>query len=99
VKNGILLVDYTNLLRRQGWTGCCAYQGRTNQIASDPDDASAAMLGMLPIAIGIGKDLRSSSNGDCSYRWSPDIDFPDALVVPTVYAVLDDAVVRFSRKE
>ncbi|HAH86813.1 MAG TPA: hypothetical protein DCL60_05520, partial [Armatimonadetes bacterium] len=56
VKNGILLVDYTNTLRRRGI-------GRNEAVLTASPTrlrpilmtASAAVLGMLPIAIGLGK--------------------------------------------
>lgn len=100
VKNGILLVDYTNVLRERG------IKRDEALLAAGPTrlrpilmTASAATLGMLPIALGLGKG--SEIQGPMATAVIGGLITSTVLtlfVVPTVYALLDDAVNRLSHK-
>jgi len=101
VKNGILLVDYTNLLRHKGMSRdealITAGPTRLRPILMT---ASAAILGMLPIAIGLGKG--SEIQAPMATAVIGGLITSTALtlfVVPTVYAILDDVVERSARKD
>jgi HAE1 family hydrophobic/amphiphilic exporter-1 len=100
VKNGILLVDYTNVLRGRGMERnealLTAGPTRLRPILMT---ASAATLGMLPIALGFGKG--SEIQGPMATAVIGGLITSTALtlfVVPTVYALLDDTVRRFSHR-
>lgn len=93
VKNGILLVDYTNVLRGRGMRReqalLTAGPTRLRPILMT---ASAAVLGMLPLAIGIGKG--SEIQAPMATAVIGGLVTSTALtlfVVPVVYALLDDA--------
>lgn len=101
VKNGILLVDYTNVLRSRGMDRDAAL------VAAGPTrlrpilmTASAAILGMLPIAIGLGKGSEvQAPMATAVIGGLITSTFLTLFVVPTVYALLDDAVIRLRHKE
>lgn len=100
VKNGILLVDYTNVLRGRGMERnealLTAGPTRLRPILMT---ASAATLGMLPIALGFGKG--SEIQGPMATAVIGGLITSTILtlfVVPTVYALLDDTVRRFSHR-
>lgn len=100
VKNGILLVDYTNTLRGRGI-------GREEALlAAGPTrlrpilmTASAACLGMLPLALGIGKGSEiqapMATAVICGLMTSTVLTL---FVVPVVYSLLDDIQLRFKAK-
>ncbi len=96
VKNGILLVDYTNVLRGRGMERdealLTAGPTRLRPILMT---ASAATLGMLPIALGLGKG--SEIQGPMATAVIGGLmtsTFLTLFVVPTVYAWLDGVVQR-----
>jgi HAE1 family hydrophobic/amphiphilic exporter-1 len=94
VKNGILLVDYTNLLRARGLAReealLTAGPTRLRPILMT---ASAAMLGMLPIAIALGKGSEvQAPMATAVIGGLATSTFLTLFVVPTVYAVLDDLI-------
>ena len=100
VKNGILLVDYTNVLRGRGMERnealLTAGPTRLRPILMT---ASAATLGMLPIALGFGKG--SEIQGPMATAVIGGLITSTALtlfVVPTVYAILDDGLRRLSHR-
>ena len=81
VKNGILLVDYTNTLRHAGIERdealLTAAPTRLRPILMT---ASAAMLGMFPIALGIGQRLGDpGADGHRGHRRVDDLDGVDAV--------------------
>ena len=93
VKNGILLVDYTNTLRRRGLMReealLTAGPTRLRPILMT---ASAAVLGMLPLALALGKGSEVQApmataviGGLCTSTALT------LFVVPVVYSLLDDA--------
>jgi HAE1 family hydrophobic/amphiphilic exporter-1 len=94
VKNGILLVDYTNTLRRRGMPRneaiLVASPTRLRPILMT---ASAAILGMLPIALALGKG--SEIQAPMATAVIGGLITSTALtlfVVPIVYSFLDDLV-------
>ncbi len=92
VKNGILLVDYTNVLRRRGIPRedavLTAGPTRLRPILMT---ASAAMLGMLPLALALGKGSEvQAPMATAVIGGLMTSTFLTLFVVPTVYVVLDD---------
>lgn len=101
VKNGILLVDYTNTLRGRGLKREDAIlRAGPTRLRPILMTASAAILGMLPIALGIGDG--SEVQAPMATVVIGGLITSTALtlfVVPTVYTLLDDAVLFFQRKK
>jgi HAE1 family hydrophobic/amphiphilic exporter-1 len=94
VKNGILLVDYTNVLRGRGihreQALLTAGPTRLRPILMT---ASAAMLGMLPIAIGLGRGSEiQAPMATAVIGGLATSTFLTLFVVPCVYSVLDDYI-------
>ena len=99
VKNGILLVDYTNHLRAQGMSRdeavLTAAPTRLRPILMT---TLAAILGMLPLAIGIGTGsemyvpLATAVIGGLATSTMLTL-----FVVPTVYTLFDDLVRRIHK--
>ncbi len=99
VKNGILLIDYTNQLRDRG-------MGREEAILTASPTrlrpilmtTMAAILGMLPLALGIGTGsemyvpLATAVIGGLATSTLLTL-----FIVPTVYALFDDLIKRFSK--
>ena len=101
VKNGILLVDYTNRLRGRGMSRdealLTAGPTRLRPILMT---ASAAILGMLPLALGIGSG--SEVQAPMATAVIGGLTTSTALtlfVVPAVYSILDDAARARRRRE
>jgi HAE1 family hydrophobic/amphiphilic exporter-1 len=100
VKNGILLVDYTNVLRGRGIARdeavLTAGPTRLRPILMT---ASAAILGMLPLAIGIGKGSETQAPmATAVIGGLATSTLLTLFVVPTVYTLFDD-LARFFRKD
>lgn len=98
VKNGILLVDYTNTLRGRGIprTDAVLTAGPT-RLRPILMTTSATVLGMLPIAMGIGKG--SEMNAPMATAVIGGLlasTFLTLFVVPTVYTIFDDLAIRFN---
>lgn len=96
VKNGILLVDYTNVLRRRGVPReeavLTAGPTRLRPILMT---ASAAMLGMLPLALALGKGSEvQAPMATAVIGGLATSTFLTLFVVPAVYTVFDDIAVR-----
>jgi hydrophobic/amphiphilic exporter-1 (mainly G- bacteria), HAE1 family len=100
VKNGILLVDYTNLLRKRG-------QGRNDALLTAGPTrlrpilmtASAAILGMLPLAIGLGRGSEiQAPMATVVIGGLTTSTLLTLLVVPVIYTVFDDLAARFQRR-
>ena len=97
VKNGILLVDYTNTLRGRGMNRdeaiLTASPTRLRPILMT---SSAAMLGMLPLALGLGKGSETEAPLATAVVGGL---FSSTLltlfVVPIVYTFFDDLARRF----
>lgn len=92
VKNGILLVDYTNVLRARGMSRDEAVlQAGPTRLRPILMTASAAILGMLPLAMGIGKG--SETQAPMATAVVGGLLTSTALtllVVPAVYTLFDD---------
>lgn len=101
VKNGILLVDYTTQLRGRGIPRdeaiLTASPTRLRPILMT---TCAAILGMLPLALGIGSGsemqapLATAVVGGLTTST-----FLTLFVVPIVYTIFDDLGKRFSRRK
>ncbi|MGC8669048.1 MAG: efflux RND transporter permease subunit [Chthonomonadales bacterium] len=92
VKNGILLVDYTNVLRGRGIPRdeavLTAGPTRLRPILMT---TSAAVLGMLPLAIGIGKGSETQAPmATAVIGGLLTSTMLTLFVVPTVYTLFDD---------
>lgn len=101
VKNGILLVDYTNVLRGRGMLRdealLTAGPTRLRPILMT---ASAAIFGMLPIALALGKGSEvQAPMATAVVGGLITSTILTLFVVPAVYSLLDDAASRFRRKE
>jgi multidrug efflux pump subunit AcrB len=96
-KNAILLVDYINQLRRSGLDRTAAIlQAGPVRLRPIMMTTAATILGMVPIALGFGagSELRSPmavaiAGGLVSST------ILSLIVVPVVYAILDDLFPRF----
>jgi HAE1 family hydrophobic/amphiphilic exporter-1 len=101
VKNGILLVDYTNTLRGRGMNRdeaiLTASPTRLRPILMT---SSAAILGMMPLALGIGKGsetqapLATAVVGGLSTSTLMTL-----FIVPIVYTFFDDIARRFRKDD
>ena len=92
VKNGILLVDYTNVLRRRGLPReeavLTAGPTRLRPILMT---TSAAILGMLPIAIGLGEGSETQAPmATAVIGGLLTSTMLTLFVVPTIYTLFDD---------
>ncbi len=101
VKNGILLVDYTNLMRSQGMEREQALlRAGPTRLRPILMTASAAILGMLPIALGVGKGSEvQAPMATAVIGGLATSTVLTLFVVPTVYTVLDDLSRRFYKKK
>jgi len=91
-KNAILLVDYTNLLRRQGMEKTAALL-RAGPIRLRPIlmTACSTIAGMTPIAIGLGAGSETRAPmGTCVLGGLITSTLLTLIVVPVMYSVVDD---------
>ncbi len=96
-KNSILLVDFTNLLRSRGIdvTEALLEAGRT-RLRPILMTAVSTIFGILPIALGLGAGSESRRPlGVAVVAGMLVSTLLTLLVVPVVYKMFDDAVVRF----
>ncbi len=100
VKNGILLVDYTNTLRRRGMKREEALlRAGPTRLRPILMTASAAVLGMLPLALALGEG--SEVQAPMATAVIGGLITSTALtlfVVPVVYSLLDDLTGRRRRE-
>lgn len=100
VKNGILLVDYTNVLRKRGLERTEAVlTASPTRLRPILMTASAAILGMLPIALALGKG--SEIQAPMATAVIGGLVTSTALtlfVVPVVYTALDDLAALFRKR-
>jgi HAE1 family hydrophobic/amphiphilic exporter-1 len=92
VKNGILLVDYTNVLRGRGMNRdeavLTAGPTRLRPILMT---SSAAILGMLPLAIGLGRGSETQAPmATAVIGGLLTSTILTLFVVPTIYTIFDD---------
>ncbi len=99
VKNGILLVDYTNQLRGRG-------MGRDEAILTASPTrlrpilmtSSAAVLGMLPLAIGLGKGSETQAPlATAVVGGLTTSTMLTLFIVPIVYTLFDDLARKMRR--
>jgi HAE1 family hydrophobic/amphiphilic exporter-1 len=101
VKNGILLVDYTNVLRGRGMDReeavLTAGPTRLRPILMT---ASAAMLGMLPLALGLGRGSEiQAPMATAVIGGLATSTLLTLVVVPTVYTIFDDIALKLRRRK
>lgn len=101
VKNGILLVDYTNQLRSRGMGRDEALlQACPTRLRPILMTTSAAVLGMLPLALQLGKGSETQSPlATAVVGGLTTSTMLTLLVVPVVYAIFDDLAKRFRRNK
>ncbi len=92
VKNGILLIDYTNQLRRRGLPRdeavLTASPTRLRPILMT---TCAAILGMLPLALGLGKGMETQTPlATAVIGGLITSTLLTLFIVPTVYTLFDD---------
>ena len=101
VKNGILLVDYTNLLRRKGMARDEAIQtAGPTRLRPILMTSSAAILGMMPIALALGKG--SETNAPMATVVIGGLltsTFLTLFIVPVVYTFFDDLGRKFRHND
>ena len=100
VKNGILLVDYTNVLRKRGLPRNEAiFQAGPTRLRPILMTTLAAILGMTPLAIGLGSGsemyvpLATAVIGGLATSTLLTL-----FVVPTVYTMFDDLEQKIKRR-
>jgi len=101
VKNGILLVDYTNTLRGRGMSRTAAIlQAGPTRLRPILMTSSAAILGMLPLALQLGKGSETQAPlATCVVGGLITSTFLTLFVVPVVYTLFDDLARKFRRNE
>lgn len=100
VKNGILLVDYTNVLRSRGYSRDDAVlTAGPTRLRPILMTASAAVLGMLPLAMGIGKGSETQAPmATAVVGGLTTSTLLTLFVAPAVYTLFDD-LARLFRKD
>jgi HAE1 family hydrophobic/amphiphilic exporter-1 len=91
-KNAILLVDYTNFLRRGGMDRTDALL-KAGPVRLRPIlmTALSTIAGMLPVAIGLGEGAESRAPmGACVVGGMMTSTVLTLVVIPVVYSVVDD---------
>ncbi len=100
-KNSILLVDYTNTLRRRGLKRFEAIvEAGSTRLRPILMTTLAMILGMIPVAVGFGTS--SSFRAAIGYTIIGGLISSTVLtlvVVPVVYSIVDDIAGKFSRKK
>ncbi len=100
-KNSILLVDYTNVLRRRGMKRFEAIvEAGSTRLRPILMTTLAMILGMIPVAVGFGAS--SSFRQAIGYTIIGGLTSSTILtlvVVPVVYSIIDDISAKFSRKK
>jgi HAE1 family hydrophobic/amphiphilic exporter-1 len=100
-KNSILLVDYTNILRRRGIKRFDAIiQAGATRLRPILMTTMAMILGMIPVAAGIGTS--SSFRAAIGYTIIGGLTSSTVLtlvIVPVVYSILDDFVLKLRGKK
>jgi HAE1 family hydrophobic/amphiphilic exporter-1 len=100
-KNSILLVDYTNVLRRRGMKRFEAIvEAGSTRLRPILMTTLAMILGMIPVAFGFG----ASSNFRAAIGFTIiggliSSTVLTLVVVPVVYSIVDDISAKFSRKK
>lgn len=92
-KNAILLVDYTNLLRRKGMKRNDAlWKAGPTRLRPILMTAFSTIAGMIPITLGLGEGAETRAPmGACVVGGMVTSTFLTLLVIPVVYSLVDDA--------
>jgi HAE1 family hydrophobic/amphiphilic exporter-1 len=100
-KNGILLVDYTNVLRERGMSRFDALvKGRTNKITPDIMTTFAMIFGMVPVALALGEGAEfRAPMGQAVIGGLITSTLLTLFIVPVVYSILDDISIYFSKNK
>lgn len=100
VKNGILLVDYTNVLRTRGLSrNEAVLTAGPTRLRPILMTTSAAVLGMLPLALGIGKGSEiQAPMATAVIGGLLTSTFLTLFVIPTVYTLFDDGIETVKRR-
>lgn len=100
VKNGILLVDYTNILRHRGMErNEAVLTAAPTRLRPILMTASAATLGMLPLALALGRGSETQAPlATAVIGGLVTSTILTLIVVPTVYTVLDDLTAAYRRR-
>jgi hydrophobic/amphiphilic exporter-1 (mainly G- bacteria), HAE1 family len=100
-KNSILLVDYTNVLRRRGMKRFEAIiEAGATRLRPILMTSMAMILGMIPVAVGFGTS--SGFRAAIGYTIIGGLISSTVLtlvVIPVVYSILDDIVLKFGKKK
>ncbi len=101
VKNGILLVDYTNQLRHRGLSRDEAVlRAAPTRLRPILMTASAATLGMLPIALGIGRGSEvQQPMATAVIGGLLTSTVLTLFIVPVVYTLFDDLYLSFQQRK
>jgi HAE1 family hydrophobic/amphiphilic exporter-1 len=96
VKNAILLVDYTNVLRRDGLERDAAIlRAGPTRLRPILMTTGATLLGMFPLALGLGKGSETQAPMATAVMGGLTTStMLTLLVIPVVYSLLDDLVLR-----
>ena len=98
VSNGVLLVDYTNVLRRRGIElHAAVVQGARTRLRPILMTSLATVFGLLPMALGLGTG--GETNAPLARAVIGGLSVSTVLtlfLVPTLYTILEE---RFPRKE
>jgi HAE1 family hydrophobic/amphiphilic exporter-1 len=94
VKNAILLVDYTNVLRRDGLDRDAAIlRAGPTRLRPILMTTGATLLGMFPLALGIGKGSETQAPMATAVMGGLTTStMLTLLVIPVVYSLLDDLI-------
>jgi hydrophobic/amphiphilic exporter-1 (mainly G- bacteria), HAE1 family len=100
VKNAILLVDYTNVLRHDGMERDAAIlRAGPTRLRPILMTTGATLLGMFPLALGIGKGSETQAPMATAVMGGLTTStMLTLLVIPVVYSLLDDGMLRFRQR-
>ncbi len=99
-KNSILLVDFTNVLRRRGLKRAEAIvEAGSTRLRPILMTTMAMILGMIPVAIGLGTSASfRQAIGFTIIGGLTSSTLLTLVIVPVVYSILDDLALRFKKK-
>ena len=98
-KNAILLVDYTNLLRREGKSKRDALlQAGPTRLRPILMTTFSTIAGMIPITMGLGEGAETRAPmGTCVVGGMLTSTLLTLVVIPVVYSLIDDFSIRMQR--
>lgn len=100
VKNSILLVDYTNVLKARGATALeAAKQGAHARFRAVLMTAISTVLGMMPVALGLGAGGEARAPlGTAVAGGLAAATFLTLVVIPVVYSLTDDVTEKIKTR-